>query len=153
MDPVSIVVAAFAAGASAGFKETVAGAIKDAYAGLKRIIAERYSGVSTSGLEKKPDSKAQKGALEESLTDAGADKDAELLAVARALLDAIRDHDPAAAVAVGVDLSRIDAGGDIDVGGIRARAGAIGVRATDVRAGGTVKISGVDAGGQQSDHP
>jgi hypothetical protein len=152
MDPVSIVVAALAAGAAAGLKDTVARAVTDAYASLKRLIVQRYSGVSTAGLENKPASKAQQGALEESLIDAAAGTDADLLAAAKALLVAVQAHDPGAAATVGVDLSRIDAG-SIDIGNVRAGRGATGVRASDVKVAGSFKISGIDADTRKPDRP
>ena len=44
MDPVTLVVTALAAGASAGMTETASAAVKDAYAGLKTALAERFRG-------------------------------------------------------------------------------------------------------------
>jgi len=152
MDPVSVVVAALAAGAAAGLKDTVAAAIKDAYSGLKHLLSKRYADVSTSGLEKKPDSKPQQSALAESLTDAGADKDADLLAAAKALQDAIKAHDPGAYATVGIDLSRVEAG-SLDIHDVHAAEGATGVRASDVKVAGAMNISRIDAGTQKPEHP
>lgn len=45
VDPLTIVVAAIALGAQEGVRETVATAVKDTYAGLKRLITDRYKGV------------------------------------------------------------------------------------------------------------
>ena len=151
MDPVTIVVSALAAGASAGLKDTVVAAITDAYSGLKHMLVERYSAVSTHALERRPDSKMQKAALEESLNDAGAAEDPDLLAAAKALLAAIEVNDPDAAAAVGVDLSRIDAS-SIDIHDIDAAKGSTGVHADNVKVTGAMNISGVRAGGH-SDHP
>jgi hypothetical protein len=152
MDPVSIVVAALAAGAVAGVKDTAATAVKDAYNALKGVFSRRYSGVSTSGVEFKPGSKTQQGALEESLTDAGAGTDSELLSAAQALLEAIKAHDPGAAATVGVDLSRIEAE-SINISRVRAGEGSTGVRASDVKAAGAINIHDIDAGGRQSENP
>ena len=44
MDPVSLIVAALAAGASEGAKTTVSEAVKDAYAGLKKLVQARLAG-------------------------------------------------------------------------------------------------------------
>ena len=63
MDPVSLIVAALAAGASAGLKDTVAGAVKDAYAAVKRLLSQRYSRVNTSALEDNPKSQIQQAAV------------------------------------------------------------------------------------------
>ena len=147
-----MVVAALAAGAVAGVKDTAAAIVKDAYNALKGVLSRRYPGVSTSGVEKKPESNTQQSALEESLTDAGAGTDSELLSVAQALLEAIKAHDPGAAATVGVDLSRIEAG-SIDISGVRAGEGSTGVRASDVKVDGAMSIRDVDAGGRQSENP
>ena len=42
MDPISIIITALALGAAAGLKPTAEIAIKDAYAGLKKIIQDKY---------------------------------------------------------------------------------------------------------------
>ena len=67
MDPINLVVTAVALGASAGLKDTAAAAVKDAYAGLKAPLSGRA--VDMSGVERKPDSAAQQGALRETLTE------------------------------------------------------------------------------------
>ena len=63
-----MVVTAVALGASAGLKDTATQAVKDAYAGLKPLLARRR--VDVSGVERKPDSDTQRAALTETLTDA-----------------------------------------------------------------------------------
>ncbi|BBY66374.1 hypothetical protein [Mycolicibacterium helvum] len=152
MDPVSIVVAALAAGASAGLTDTVAEAIKDAYGRVKELLSEaRYSQVDTKAIEAKPDSEVQRAALKEILTDAGAEGDAALLAASSYLLEAIRIHAPSAATAVGVDLDRISTE-LLNVHDVDAGAGAIGVRASDIEAR-VVNISGIRAGEQQRPNP
>src|SRR5690349_23355356 len=55
MDPVTVVVSALAAGAATGLTDTVATAVKDAYAGLKRLLTRRYEDVDLAPVEKKPD--------------------------------------------------------------------------------------------------
>jgi hypothetical protein len=44
VDPVTLVVTALAAGASAGMTETASAAVQQAYAGLKTALAERFRG-------------------------------------------------------------------------------------------------------------
>ena len=44
MEPVSLIVAALAAGAVAGAENTATEAVKDAYAGLKGLVRRRVSG-------------------------------------------------------------------------------------------------------------
>jgi len=94
----------------------------------------------------------QRSALEETLTPAGAGGDAELLAAAKALLEAIKADAPGVAETVGVDLSRIEAV-NINIEDITAREGSVGVRASDVHAEGDVNISGVDVGGARHSAP
>jgi hypothetical protein len=46
MDPISMIVAALAAGAGAGVKDTASRAVKDAYASLYDLVQRRFSGRS-----------------------------------------------------------------------------------------------------------
>ncbi|ETZ33608.1 hypothetical protein L839_5660, partial [Mycobacterium avium MAV_120809_2495] len=66
----------------------MAAAVKDTYAGLKRLITDRYKGVDPTGVENKPSSEAKRASLEEDLKDAGAEQDADLLAAAKAVIEA-----------------------------------------------------------------
>ena len=109
MDPISIIVAALVAGAAAGLKPTAEQVIKDAYTGLKSLLQRKYKAVAVEALEHKPESKAKQESVAEDLAEAGADQDNELLDQAKALLDTIKTHEPQAAVAVGVDLEKIEA--------------------------------------------
>ena len=107
-DPITIVVAAVALGAQEGVRETVANAVKDAYAGLKRLITDRYKGVDPTAVENKANSDAKRASLEEDLKDAGAESDAELLAAAKAVIEAVLDN-PQAGEPIGVNLEEIEA--------------------------------------------
>ena len=49
MDPITLIVAALAAGAAAGLGDTASQAIKDAYAGLKGLIKRRFAGMRRQG--------------------------------------------------------------------------------------------------------
>src|ERR1700722_7043347 len=75
MDPVSMIVGALASGAASGLTKGAGNAISDAYGALKNLITKRYPSVSTAGVENKPTSDVQKGALQESLSDEGAGSD------------------------------------------------------------------------------
>lgn len=44
MDPISLIVAALAAGAAAGLTDTASNAVKDAYAGLRELVRCRFAG-------------------------------------------------------------------------------------------------------------
>lgn len=107
MDPVTLIVTAVALGASAGLKDTAATAVKDAYAALKALLGRRR--VDVSGVERRPDSAAQRSALEENLADTPDIPDEELLAAARRVTDAVAANDAAVAPAIGIDLHDVQA--------------------------------------------
>ncbi|MGV9679113.1 hypothetical protein ACWDSJ_27845 [Nocardia sp. NPDC003482] len=142
MDPVTaVVVSAIAAGAVAGAGDTAAQAVKDAYAGLKALIARRYGGVDVSGVERKPESRSKQDSLAEDLADAGAAGDPELGSAAVAVLEAVQQHAPQAVIGV-------------DVAGLVSAALTItdvastgdGVRVRDSRIEGATEIRGIRAG-------
>ncbi len=151
MDPVSLIVGAVAAGASAAIKSSVSSAITTAYNALKRILVDRYSQVNTSALEGNPGSSVQQAAVKEVLEATTAGSDAELVTAARALLAAVKAEDPDAAKAVGVDLQRLDVD-DVEIHDVKARGGADGVRARDITAT-KLNISGIDIDGTSPSHP
>ena len=70
-------------------------AVRDAYEGLKGMIRRKFGGDSAiadavDGVEKKPDSEARKGVLKEELADGGVDRDPELLAAAKTLIETVQ---------------------------------------------------------------
>lgn len=140
---VTVVASAVASGAVAGVTDTAAQAVKDAYAGLRELITDRYRHVDVSGVENAPGSEAKRGALAEDLADAGAGEDAELLAAARLVLAAVRAHAADTGPAIGVDLQRLEAAA-VRIGEVSAQG--IGVRGRDWAVTGDVEISGVRAG-------
>jgi hypothetical protein len=109
MDPVTLIVAALAAGAAAGLKPTAEQAVMDAYAGVKAFIQSKYPSLNLEPLEQKPESEAKQASTAEDLADAGAGDDNELLERAKALIDTLKQHDRQAAKAIGVDLEEIEA--------------------------------------------
>jgi hypothetical protein len=83
------------AGAAAAAKDVAAQAVKDGYAGLKALIVRKFGGNgdvqnAVEGAEKRPDSEARQAVLKEELQTAGADKDAEVLKQAQALLELLK---------------------------------------------------------------
>lgn len=109
MEPVTIVVAALAAGATAAIKSTAEQAIKDAYASFKEMIQRKYGITSVEALEHKPDSKPKQLSVQEDLTDTGAGNDMELLDQAKVLLDVIKTHDQTAGASINIGLDEIEA--------------------------------------------
>lgn len=99
MDPITVIVTALVAGAAAALKATAEQAVKDAYAGFKRLILDRYghNGDVTQAvaqLESKPDSAGRKTTLQEELAATSADKDQEVLDRAVALLKEAENQSP-----------------------------------------------------------
>jgi hypothetical protein len=89
VDPVTLIVAALAAGVSAGMSDTASQAIKDAYAALKGLIRMRFAGnakaeETLADYEADPD--IYEKPLAKQLKAAGADEDAEIVQAAEQLL-------------------------------------------------------------------
>jgi hypothetical protein len=145
VDAVSLIVSAVAAGAVAGAQDTVAQAVKDAYAGLKKLIIGRYAEVDVTAVEKKPESVAKRDSLAEDLAEAGAGSDEELVAAAQRVLAAVGEHDPGVGAVIGVDIAGLTAV-NVRLTDITAEgAGAVGVRARDVTASGDFEAGRIRA--------
>jgi len=89
MDPVTLILAALAAGAALGVKDAASATVKDAYEGLKALVKKRVAGRRDGELvlaryEEAPDS--WRGPLAAELTAVGADADADLVAAAQAVM-------------------------------------------------------------------
>lgn len=86
---VEIITAALTAGATAGVTATASTAIQDAYTGLRDLLRRRLSGHATGerALDTPPtEVQGWQDRLGEALTEVGADRDDEVLALARRLL-------------------------------------------------------------------
>jgi hypothetical protein len=144
MEPVTAIVLSLALGAKAAAGNALVGEIvKDAYAKVKGIIASRFSSVSLSLLETAPESEARRAVITEDLAKLQADKDAELVAAARKLIEVIREQAPATVGAIGVNMK------DVEAANIRLRtimASGTGVNMERVKAGGDIEIKDVQAG-------
>lgn len=101
---ISVIVAALAAGATAGLQDTVSQSVKEAYAGLKGLIQRKSTDVRFGELEREPNSEVSRDAVKTDLINAGALKDEEFRSKARALMDAIRTSAPEVADNVGLKL-------------------------------------------------
>jgi hypothetical protein len=155
MEPVTMVAAAVAIGASEGVRATAKKAITDCYAALRNWLSDKYSSVDAeiSGLEHEPEEELRRALLAKKLAAAGANEDSELWKLAQALLKVIDEQEPSAAGAVGVRLQRAAVGGDIEITDVAVEGGS-GVLAEDISANGSLRISGVSAGGtQEPPHP
>jgi hypothetical protein len=90
-------------------EETASAAIKDAYRGLKSVLVRKFGGKSSiESLEGKPGSPSKQASVKEDL-GAGAAADPEVMACAKAVVDAVGRDDPAAGKALGLHLAGIKA--------------------------------------------
>lgn len=89
MDPITLIVTALAAGAATGVTESASSALKDAYASLRALVRKRLAGrqgaeVVLARHETSPE--AWQAPLAEMLGEAGAERDADLVAAAQAMM-------------------------------------------------------------------
>ena len=92
MEPITLIVAALAAGTATGATESVASAVKDAYASLRALVRKRLSGRPDGELvlaryETSPET--WQAPLVAMLAEAGAEDDSGLVAAAQALMSLI----------------------------------------------------------------
>jgi hypothetical protein len=92
MDPITLIVAALAAGATSGVAEAAAAAVKDAYASLRALVRKRFAGRPAAELiltrhENAPET--WQAPLAAELSEVGADRDADLVAAAQALMSLV----------------------------------------------------------------
>jgi hypothetical protein len=95
MDPITLaIVTAVGSGLAAAAGDVSKQALVDGYAALKAGLARKFGAQSdvvqaAEAVEAKPESDGRKATLEEEVKAAGADQDAELLALAKALVEKI----------------------------------------------------------------
>jgi hypothetical protein len=90
MDPVTLIVAALAAGASTGLTDAVSQGIKDAYAGLRGLVLRRVTDTpagEVAVIEHERDPDTWSAPLAKILTTTGADHDEELVTAAQRLME------------------------------------------------------------------
>jgi hypothetical protein len=153
MDPITIIVFALATGAAAGLRPTAEKVIKDTYEGIKTLIHRKYGRVDVDVLEADPASEARQNVVKEDLQKTEAGKDEELLRQAQVLLDAIQEHEPGAATAVGVNLEDVKVASSLNIEDIIASGTGVDITRTDV--GRDMTIRGVRAGetGKNTSNP
>jgi hypothetical protein len=81
---VELIVTALGTGAAAGLTDTASAAVKDSYAGFKRLLRPWLRGDARRALEADA---VERDVLEAELIASGADADDEVLAAARRLLE------------------------------------------------------------------
>ncbi len=143
MDPLSLLFTAIVSGASAALKPTAEKAVVDGYAALKALIKRKWGEVEVEVVEREPASEPRQQILKDGLSASGAVDDREILAQAKALLEAIRTHDPDAARGANIEISDINAGADANIEDLVAEGH---VSVTRVTAAKDANIRGVRAG-------
>jgi hypothetical protein len=89
MEPVSLIVAALAAGAVKGIGETAATAVRDAYQRLKGLVSTRFAGTPSAEValaEHSKNPEVWKAPLVAALTETGAAGDGQVIEAAQRLL-------------------------------------------------------------------
>lgn len=96
MEPISLILAAMAAGTVAAAKDTAGTAVKDAYNGLKELIKKKFAGDAQAQamIDAKPeDIKQAEGLLKDKIVEAEVDQDVEILKLAEELLKQLKPEE------------------------------------------------------------
>jgi hypothetical protein len=96
VDPVSLIVVALVAGASAGVQQTASAAITDGYKWLKGAVAARFAGnpaAEVALFEHGTDPDTWAEPLKKALASTGAADDAAIVAAARRLMELVDPND------------------------------------------------------------
>ncbi len=151
MEPVTAAIAAAVAlGAAEGLKSIVPQAVSDAYAGLKKLIQDRYGKQedvvdAVDYVTKKPEAEPRRQMLEQALKEAGADKDQELTKSADNLLAVVEQHNPNAAAGIGMDIGTLKAA-RLDVSSVLATQGGTGVKIGTAEIAGAATFTNIGGG-------
>jgi hypothetical protein len=92
MDPLTLIVTALVAGAAAGGQDAVSSLVKDAYSGLKALVLRRVATVEAGTTVVEQHAKNPEvwdGPVKDAIATSGADRDEEVLAAARKLLEEV----------------------------------------------------------------
>jgi hypothetical protein len=95
MDPISIVIAALVAGVAAGAKDIAGAEVKDTYQGLKGLIKKKFAGEPKAEMvleEHATDPETYEAPLKKKLTEAGIDRDEEIIKAAQDLLSQAKEQ-------------------------------------------------------------
>jgi hypothetical protein len=139
------IVAALSSGGTFVLEKAGTEVVKDAYGALKARIQKHYSdaGVSVERLEKQPASKARQEVVGEDLERAGVATDAELVRLAKTVVELIQNQPPDVTRSIGVDVGEL-AQANVTFGNVLAGKGAKAIRIEKV-AGGMLRFGDVTA--------
>jgi hypothetical protein len=143
VDPASAIVNVLAASAMTALEGLTNHSVKNAYDGLKALIAERYKRRGAiDAVEEDPHSAACQQALAEALSKTGATADPEVFVKTLALTEALNALPKQDILGHGLDLARVKAA-EVEIQHIRA--GGTGLRATDAEIAGDVNVKDIRA--------
>src|SRR5690242_8595433 len=99
MDPLTMIATALVAGAAAAMKDTAAQVIKDAYNGIKNLLARKYPNAALVSavlamVESKPHDATRRQMLEDELKAAKVDQDGDVLKQAQVLGEVLKQYAP-----------------------------------------------------------
>ena len=155
MDPITtLIVTSIAVGAAAGLRTVVEEAVRDAYAGLKRLIADSYADhpalmESVEHLAESPEDQTRQVSLGQALTEAGATEDPGVIEAAKAI-HASAAKSAESYSAIGLDIEKIKAS-ILEVEDIQASG--TGVRMKEVEIEGSASFKGIRAGQTEPSDP
>ena len=89
MDPVTLIVAAVAAGAGAGLTDAASSTVRDAYQGLRNLLRRLFAGnppAETALAQAEQDPQTWEAPLRKYVADSGADRDGTVLEAAQRLM-------------------------------------------------------------------
>ncbi|MGZ2454815.1 hypothetical protein ACVIRO_007632 [Rhizobium ruizarguesonis] len=113
MDPISAILGALLAGATAAASTTANRAVKDAYEGLKKVLIDGYHFASTSLLEKSPEDPSYREAVKRELnTNPAIAKDKKVVEKTGTLQDALAALPQAELSKLKIELKDIEVGRD-----------------------------------------
>ena len=118
MDPITT---ALTAGAAFVLKEAASEAVKDAYKGLKGLLAGRLSSLAT--LEEDPEDEDYRRAAEKEVQKKGLADDPAVLGKAAELTQAVEREPPDALAKAGIDIGGLRAARDVIVRCLQAAGG------------------------------
>lgn len=145
MDPISLIVSALAAGASAALKPTAEKAVKDAYEGIKALIKRKYERVSVDMIEMDPSDVTRQEILSKDLSTTDAARDDEVLTAAQSVIAAVERHAPDAAQEAGIDLRVFEVARNLNIKNLTVGSGTA-IRGENWKVGGDANIEGISAG-------
>jgi hypothetical protein len=100
MEPISLILAALAAGATSGAKDTAGKVIKDSYEGLKGLIKSKFAENEAAKVvldEHEKDPETYEAPLKKKLSEAGVDKEDAILKAAQEILKQAKSEESMAA--------------------------------------------------------